>query len=341
MSRHGFATYLHPETTATTKPPDTIAFIGHSWPHFAQIRQSLVGCTASYPSLPLRIAPLETFGSVHTPAYLEQIQLMAGNTPPAVLPRLSAECSGLEYCLPGYQAGLGGMFEAIDQMRAGKLDRAYCFSLGGHHAYPEWGHGYCLLNPQAAAVRYAQGLGLSRVVIVDWDIHHGDGTQAIFANDPSVYCISIHSAADLYMAKVAGLRAGTSTASAAAGHCNIPVLNLVFDDTFFEQAGLPGRFYRAHEIATVFEHAMAELPWEPDLICIFSGYDGHRADCGRRITDWTEQDFARMTQLVLDRAALAGCPVLSVHGGGYKLPITIASALHHIDVLATYWPGAR
>jgi hypothetical protein len=47
-----------------------------------------------------------------------------------------------------------------------------------------------------------------------------------------------------------------------------------------------------------------------------------------------------MTRLVLDRAALGGCPVLSVHSGGYKLDVTIASALHHIEVLATYWPGA-
>jgi acetoin utilization deacetylase AcuC-like enzyme len=61
---------------------------------------------------------------------------------------------------------------------------------------------------------------------------------------------------------------------------------------------------------------------------------------GGHITEWTEQDFERMTCMVLERAALAGCPVLSVHGGGYKLPVTIASAIHHINALATYWPGA-
>ena len=338
--RPRFATYLHPETTATTRPPETIAFVGYSWPHLAQIRQELEERTASYPSLPLRVAPLDTFGSVHTAAYLQQLQLMADGTTPDVAPRLSVECSGLEHCLPGYQAGLGGMLEAIDRMRAGTLDRAYCFSLGGHHAYADWGHGYCLLNPQAAAVRYAQARGFARVVIVDWDIHHGDGTQAIFADEPTVYCISIHSAVDLYMAKVAGLHAGTTTAGAAIGHCNIPILNQVFDDTAFQQVGLPGQFYRAHEVAAVLEQALAELPWQPDLICIFSGYDGHRDDCGGRITEWTEQDFGRLTRLVLDRAALAQCPVLSVHGGGYKLGVTIASAFHHIDVLAAYWSGA-
>ena len=173
-------------------------------------------------------------------------------------------------------------------------------------------------------------------MIVDWDTHHGDGTQAIFEGDPSVYCISIHSAVDLYMGKAAGLHAGTTTAGAALGHCNIPVLNQVFDDSFFDLVGLAGRFYCAYEVTAVFERTLAELPWQPDLICIFSGYDGHRDDYGRRITEWTEQDFEHLTRLVLDRAALARCPVLSVHGGSYKLPVTIASAMHHIEILASY-----
>src|SRR5215207_6085666 len=184
----GFATYLHPETTATSKQPGSIPFVGFSWPYFSQVRQALARRLEMYAALPLRTADLEQFGTVHTSAYLQQIRLMAADTPPNIMPRLSRECIGLEYCLPGYRASLGGMIEAIERMRVGMLDRAYCFSLGGHHAYPDWGHGYCLLNPQAAAARYAQVHGFSRVVIVDWDIHHGDGTQAIFAGDPSVYC---------------------------------------------------------------------------------------------------------------------------------------------------------
>ena len=333
-----FATALHAETLATTKPRERIAFVGHSYPHAAQIRQALAARTASYPTLPLRIADIAAFGSVHTAAYLEQLQMMASGTTPDIRPRLSAECQGLEHCLPGYQAGLGGMLEAIDQMRAGALDCAYCFSLGGHHAYADWGHGYCLLNPQAAAVRYAQACGFARVVIVDWDIHHGDGTQAIFAGDSTVHCISIHSALDLYMAKAAGLHAGTTVAGAAVGHRNIPVLNQVFDDDVPAQIGLAGRWYRAHDVLATVAQALDELPWQPDLIGIFAGYDGHRDDCGRQITDWVAQDFVALTRLVLDRAALVGCPVLSVHGGGYQLPVTIASAVQHIDTLATYWP---
>jgi acetoin utilization deacetylase AcuC-like enzyme len=124
---------------------------------------------------------------VHTPTYLDKLKRMAAGEEIAAAPRLSVECTGFEYCLPGYLYGLGGMLEAIDQMRSGALERAYCFSLGGHHAYADWGHGYCLLNPQAAAVRYAQKKGFEHVLVVDWDIHHGDRTQSIFAHDASVY----------------------------------------------------------------------------------------------------------------------------------------------------------
>jgi acetoin utilization deacetylase AcuC-like enzyme len=333
-----FATYLHPETTALSKPPEEIQFVGFSWPYFKQVRQELSERLSAYPTLGLRIALLDLFSTIHTSTYLQQLQLMAAGTPPAIFPRLSSECLGMEFCLPGYQASLGGMLEAIDQMRQGTLDRAYCFSLGGHHAYPDWGHGYCLLNPLAVAVRYAQSRGFARVVIVDWDIHHGDGTQAIFAGDSTVYCISIHSAADLYMAKACGLRAGTTTSAAAVGHCNIPVLNQVFDDSFFEQMDLPGHFYRANQTLDALHEALMNLPWKPDLICIFSGYDGHRDDCGAGITDWTDQDFERMARLVLDQAHRAGCPVLSVHGGGYTLPVMLAAAAHFVETFANYQP---
>src|SRR5262245_1514962 len=74
--RPRFAIYLHPETTATTKPPETIAFVGSSWPDVVQIRQALVEHTASHPSIPLRIAALDIFGSIHTATYLQQLQLM-------------------------------------------------------------------------------------------------------------------------------------------------------------------------------------------------------------------------------------------------------------------------
>jgi len=329
-----FATYLHPHTCYTSKPSDQIQFVGHSYPHFSRIRQELERALAERPSLPARQAEYAEYSRVHTEKYLSQLTCMATGEPTDELPRLSIECTGFEYCLPGYLYGLGGMLEAIDRMRAGNLERAYCFSLGGHHAYADWGHGYCLLNPQAAAARYAQSQGFEKVLIVDWDIHHGDGTQSIFANEPSVYCLSIHSGADLYMALASGLRHGTTTAGETVGHCNIPLLDRAYGENFAVEMNLPGKFYRADEGLSVFQAALERLPWIPDVIFLFSGYDAHVDDCGKGITDWTNEDFEQLTRTVLKLAHKAACPVLSVHGGGYKVAVTIAAAIRHVDVLA-------
>ncbi len=331
-----FAVYLHPETCLTSKPIEQIRFLGYSLPHFARVREELAQRLADYPQLPLRQADFAEFQRVHKPDYLSALQRMAADEPVIERPRLSVECTGFEYCLPGYQYGLGGMLAAIDQMKSGVLDRAYCFSLGGHHAYADWGHGYCLLNLQATAVRYAQEQGFARVLIVDWDIHHGDGTQSIFARDASVYCLSIHSLADLYMATQRVMKDGTTTAAKAVGHCNIPLLSEIYTDEMAEELGLSSKWYRAAESLTASQTALDNLPWSPDLICIFSGYDSHHDDCGAGITNWTNDDFRWLTQRVLSLAKRSNCPVLSAHGGGYQLPVTVAAAVEHVRVLASH-----
>lgn len=335
-----FATYLHPQTFCTSKPIQSISFMGHSFPYYNQVRQVLAQALAEYPALPLRKAQRRNYLNVHTAEYLRKLALNALEKPldevSAALPELSIECEGLEYGLPGYLYGLGGMMEAIDQMKKGNLKRAYCFSMVGHHAYSNWGHGYCLLNPLAAAARYAQMQGFEKILMIDWDIHHGDGTQSIFSDDPSIYCISIHSAVDLYMAKASDLKAGTTTAAEAVGHCNIPILNTSFPVEVLEELGLTGKFYDGHESIDIFQQSLDCLPWQPDLITIFSGYDSHRDDCGKCTTGWTNADFCKLTEIVLDAAKRYRCPVLSSHGGGYRLPVTVAAAVVHVKTLATY-----
>lgn len=331
-----FATYLYAETLLTSRPVNEIEFVGHSYPHFSQVRSELEKNLRAYPSLPVRQAQYSDYLAVHSETYLQKLMAMASGQQMEQPPRLSLECKGLEFCLPGYLFGLGGMLEAIDEMRSGIIERAYCFSLGGHHAYRDWGHGYCILNPSAAAARYAQQKGYGKILIVDWDLHHGDGTQSIFANDPDVHCISIHSAADLYMAVAAGLRYGTTQTGEMLGHQNIPVLTQVFDDQFVARADWGGKFYRAAESLTAFRQALEKIPWQPDLVFIFSGYDSHRDDRGREITNWSNADFESLTQHVLAVARQAPCPVLSVHGGGYNLPVTVSAACRHVKTLASY-----
>jgi acetoin utilization deacetylase AcuC-like enzyme len=336
MRVNAFATYLHPHTVHTSESVDQIRFIGYSYPHFAKVRAALEQALAAYPTLPPRKADYAEYLRVHTEAYLSKLSQMAQGRMPKEPPRLSIECTGLQYCLPGYLYGLGGMLAAVDAMKAGHLTRAYGFALPGHHAYADWGHGYCLLNPQAAAARYAQSQGFKKILIIDWDLHHGDGTQAIFAHDPNVYCISIHSAADLYMASVHVMENGTTTRGMRVGHCNIPMLDEAFPDDFAKKTNFSGKFYRAPESMPVFRSALNQIPWKPDLIFIFSGYDSHKDDCGGGITNWTNADYKTLTQYVLDLAENAGCPVLSVHGGGYEIDVVLAAAREHVAMLANY-----
>lgn len=331
-----FATYLHPHLNDTSKPIDEIQFMGFSHPYFSQVHEQLAQTLAHYPTIPLRQATFADYERVHTADYLSKLQCMAADEPVADPPQLSIECIGLEYCLPGYLYRLGGMMAAIDAMMAGNLDRAYIGLAPGHHAYPDWGHGYCILNPMAAAARYAQTRGLAKILIVDWDLHHGDGTQAIFANDPSVYCISIHSHLDLYMVLRRVSKAGEIEAGKAVGHCNIPILSDFYDDDFVAKKGLAGSFYRGHESIPVFREALQQIPWTPNLILIFSGYDSHRDDHGKRVMAWTNQDYQTLTKLVLDVAHQANCPVLSAHGGGYTLSVAVSAAAAHVETLATY-----
>ena len=331
-----FATYTHPETCATSKEVTDEMFVGNGFPHFNKIRKELAAVISQYPGLPLRKVELAEYLKVHSAEYLDKLIRMSRDEKVDTKPFLSIECSGFEYCLPGYCYSLGGMYEAIDQMKAGTLDRAFCFSLGGHHAHFDWGHGYCVLNPFATAARYAQQQGLKKVMIIDWDIHHGDGTQSIFTGDNSVYHISIHSAIDLYMSKVSSTEAGTIEYGRLVGHCNIPLLHPVFDDDFFDQINLKADFYRVGESITIFQKTLANVTFDPDIILLFAGCDSHIADCGKDITDWDTPDYETLTKAVLDLSRKANCPVLATQGGGYNMPSTIAAATACVNVLATY-----
>jgi acetoin utilization deacetylase AcuC-like enzyme len=138
------------------------------------------------------------------------------------------------------------------------------------------------------------------------------------------------------MALACGLRYGTTQMGETLGHQNIPVLTKIFDDSFIAQADWGGNFYRAEETLPVFKQSLEKVPWQPDLVFIFSGYDSHKDDQGRDITNWNDEDFVSLTKHVLNFTSKTSCPVLSVHGGGYNLPITISAACSHVKTLASY-----
>ncbi|MBF0239615.1 MAG: histone deacetylase [SAR324 cluster bacterium] len=329
-----FAIYLHEEVFSSTKPLEEITFAGLSYPYFRRVHQSLRQKLGHYPQIPLRKADFDNFSRVHPPRYLQKIRELAAGTIDSKELHWSLECLGLEYFIPGYEFSLGGLMAAIDLMKTGNLDACYCCMLGGHHSFPESGHGYTVVNTMAAAVRYAQEQGFHQVAIVDFDLHHGDGTQTIFENDSSVYHISIHHLADAFMVKASDIQLATTTYAEKVGHWNIPLLHSMHEDTFLREEGIPGEFYRAIDSLPKFRESLETFPWNPDLIFIHAGFDSHQDDGGLDITNWQDQDFQTLTRYVLEVARQSRCPVLSVQGGGYTLDVVVSAVQAHLQMLA-------
>jgi acetoin utilization deacetylase AcuC-like enzyme len=203
----------------------------------------------------------------------------------------------------------GGVLNAVDAVVAGKARNAFCaVRPPGHHATPSRGMGFCLFNHAAIAARYAQRRhGLERVLIVDWDVHHGNGTQDIFYTDPSVFYFSTHQWP---------LYPGTGRAD-ETGVGNI--MNFPF----------PGGSGRK-EILGAVENSLvpAAERFRPRLVLISAGFDSRIGDPLGRFT-LTDRDFADLTRAVM---GISG-RVVSVLEGGYDLEGLASAAAAHVRAL--------
>ena len=212
----------------------------------------------------------------------------------------------------------GGVLNAVDAVLTGKARNAFCcVRPPGHHATPNRGMGFCLLNNIAIGARYAQHKhGIERVLIVDWDVHHGNGTQDIFYSDPSVFFFSTHQW-PLYPGTG---RADETGAGAAKG----TKMNFPFP------AG-SGR----KEILGAVEHSLAPAAnrFRPDLIMISAGFDSRVGDLLGGFT-LTDRDFTDLTRTVMEMASQhAGSRVVSVLEGGYTLTGLASAAVAHVEAL--------
>ena len=212
----------------------------------------------------------------------------------------------------------GGVLNAVDAVMTGKARNAFCaVRPPGHHATPNRGMGFCLLNNVAIGARYAQRKhGVERVLIYDWDVHHGNGTQDIFYSDPTVFYCSTHQW-PLYPGTG---RADETGAGAAKG----TKMNFPFP------AG-SGR----KEILGVVEEALtpAARRFRPDLVMISAGFDSRIGDLLGSFT-LTDRDFTDLTRAMMAIAAEhAGSRVVSVLEGGYALNGLASAALAHVQAL--------
>lgn len=211
--------------------------------------------------------------------------------------------------------GVGGACFAVDEVMEGKVSNAFvAMRPPGHHCEARKPMGFCLLNQVAVAARHAQAkFNAERVAIVDFDVHHGNGTQQIFWDDDSVMYCSTH---EMPLFPGTGEVGETGTADTIV---NAPL--------------------RAGDDGTQFKDAMETriLPrleaFRPDLILISAGFDGHVRDPMASLR-LVETDFTWVTRRLMDVAdRVCGGRVVSLLEGGYDLEGLAASASAHVSAL--------
>jgi acetoin utilization deacetylase AcuC-like enzyme len=198
----------------------------------------------------------------------------------------------------------GAPLVAIDAVMKGEINNAYCLVRPpGHHALPDEAMGFCLFNNVAVAARYALDMhGLERVLIIDYDVHHGNGTQDIFYEDPRVLYFSVHQA-PFYPGTGASdeLGAGAGLGSTI----NVPL-----------PAGTGFEIYEP-----VFRQVLAPAAdrFDPQLILVSAGFDAHWDDPLGSMALSTA-GFAQLTKIIIDLAnLLCDGRLVMLQEGGYNL----------------------
>jgi acetoin utilization deacetylase AcuC-like enzyme len=209
----------------------------------------------------------------------------------------------------------GGGMAAVDAVMAGKVDNAFVACRPpGHHAERDKGMGFCLFNNVAIAARYAQRKhGIKRVLIIDWDIHHGNGTQNIFYEDTSVFYCSIHQS-PWYPGT--GMKTEEGLGPARGTTLNFP---------------LPaGSKLRRFQNAINVELGRRMQQFRPEFVLISAGFDAHDLDELGQF-HLSGSDYLELTRMVCKLAQrYASNRVVSMLEGGYTIPALTDGVTHHI-----------
>jgi acetoin utilization deacetylase AcuC-like enzyme len=247
---------------------------------------------------------------VHPASYVERI---FAASPASGMNALDPDTSMSPGSLNAALRAAGAVVDAVRAVAAGEAERAFCaVRPPGHHAEPETPMGFCLFSNVAVAAREAQTLGFRRVAVVDFDVHHGNGTQAVFETDETLFCASIHQSP---------LYPGTGDASETG------VGNIV-------NATAPPDAPREVWRALFDQRLMPALDaFAPNLILISAGFDAHRRDPLAQQT-LEAKDFGWATRAITAVARRhCGGRIVSSLEGGYDLEALGQSAVAHVQAL--------
>ncbi|AYF02383.1 acetoin utilization protein [Paracoccus yeei] len=221
------------------------------------------------------------------------------------------------YLSPGSLAAarhaVGGVCAAVDAVLAGQAPNAFvAMRPPGHHTERTKAMGFCIFNAIAiGALRALDHHGLDRVAVLDFDVHHGNGTQDLLWNEPRALFASTHQHP---------LYPGTGAAGERGAHGQI--LNVPL------QAGTGGDPARA-AWRGICDRVLA---WRPQLVLVSAGFDAHAQDPLASLA-WDEADFTAITRMICDAATSCSAPVVSVLEGGYDLAALGRSVRAHVEVL--------
>jgi len=258
-------------------------------------------------------APLATRAQlerVHDPAYIEALERLA---PASGLIHLDPDTAMNCHTLAAARRAAGAAVHGTDLVVEGKVTSAFCsVRPPGHHAERDRAMGFCLFNNVAVAAAHALAAhGLTRVAVADFDVHHGNGTEDIFRDDPRVLMVSTFQHPFYPFSGIEGR---------SKRMVNIPLA-----------AGSTGEQFRA---AVERDWLPALEAFQPEMLFVSAGFDAHRED-GMAMLGLVEADYAWVTR-ALARVAerYAGGRMVSVLEGGYELDALGRSVVAHLQALS-------